>query len=315
MNVCGAVSTNPVYCTRPAATPARITGFCLLVGALISPGIAQADPPVGGVGSRPPATVPAVLAPAWRDPASGVDVYTGADPSMFPAEWLAPTIAASAQPLASSEAERALRLVKVALSKYPVGLIRLNLERIYLVGDLLFQGIAAAGTNSDGRLYLRIDAGNPLYTDATIEANLHHELAHILRRNYAFLWNDTVWAGCNPSGFRYVASSGVEAVRVGRASQLPADPVNDQGFWSEYAASDLSEDFATVGGELMAGDAEFWARVDRFPALRAKVGTAIDFYSQLDERFSEAYFRGLRPHTAYLPVPDDVVSGETPTSP
>ena len=168
-------------------------------------------------------------------------------------------IAAGAKPLAASEAARAVRLVRAALSKYPTDVLRLNLERIYVVGGLRYEGIEASGTNSATRLYIVIEAGNPLYTDGFIEESLHHEFAHLLRRNYPDLFDEPAWRSVNPLSFHYGAASGVEAVKTGHASLDASDDWNRLGFVNEYAAGDIDEDFAMTCGCLFVGDGDFLA--------------------------------------------------------
>jgi hypothetical protein len=250
--------------------------------------------------SPPPAVGPTVVpfrplaVPAWREPDSGVAVYTAVDDDLFPVPWRGESIAASAAPPAPLEALRALRVLRIALRKYPAALLRANLERVHIVGDLRFQGIRAAGTNSATRIYIKVEPNNPLYTDAFLEESFHHEFAHMLRRNFSDRWDEAAWSAANPLGFRYGASSGVEAVKAGKTSLWFSDEWNRKGFLSEYAATDPSEDFATVGGSLFTGDPLFWPTVDRYPALQAKVRAAVAFYGRIDPALTEAYFRAQK---------------------
>ena len=302
----------PFYCTRRAA---RAVGYgcaalvcalsCLVGGAARAQTPSAPPPPVTAV------VAPAVIPPTYHDPLSGVDIVTTTDPHMFPAVWRAEPTQVSAKPLAASEGERAVRVVKVALSKYSTELLKLNLSRVYVVGDLRFQGITAAGTNSSDRLYIKIESGNPLYTDTFIEESVHHEIAHLLQRNYGYLWDDLAWGKCNPPNFHYAAPSGVEAVREGHSSLRPNDDWNRHGFLSEYSASDPSEDFATVCGGLLTGDPTFWPLIDRFPALKTKLQTAINFYVKLNSDWTETFFRALRPGVTYAAPPESDVSRPT----
>lgn len=105
---------------------------------------------------------------------------------------------------------------------------------------------------------------------------------------------------------------GVGAIKAGKTSLWPVDEWNRRGFFSEYAASDVSEDFATVGGALFEGDTQTWPAVDRFPALSAKVKAGIAFYTRIDPSLTEAYFRTLKAVVApdvrpVAPVPTESV--------
>jgi hypothetical protein len=240
---------------------------------------------------------------------SQVDVYDVITTDMFPAAWRVPPIAASAQPMAETERERALRLVKVALSKYPPQFLQANLKQVYLVGGLKFKGISAAATNSTNCLYIEVAANNPAYTDQFIENSVHHEFGHLLQRKYRKQWSRDAWSACNPPGFRYGSASGVDAVLSGHASGTWTDDWNRKGFLSEYGASNASEDFATIAAKLLLGDSAFWNRVDMFPALKAKVAVTISFYTSLNNRFTETYFRNLHVGVPYLtPLPPTVTT-------
>ena len=291
--------------TAPGLPPVRLSlratrlfgsellGFSELLGAH-----READAP-----ETTPIDAPVVARPIYHDAASQVDVYDVVTDDMIPATWHGPLIAASALPIAAAERDRALRLVKVALSKYPPEFLQTNLKRVYLVGGLGFKGIKAAATNSTSRLYIVAMANNPLYNDQFIENSVHHEFAHLLQRKYRREWSADAWAACNPTDFRYAARSGVEAVLTARASGRVTDDWNLRGFLSEYGASNADEDFATIASKLLLGDNTFWNRVNTFPALKAKVAVAIAFYAKLDNRFTEAFFRSLHMGMAYVEPP------------
>ena len=311
--------------TRPLAVcrlrPWFRGGFAAGIAlAALTSATAQVAPPLPVAPASPaaPATpLPPTAQPAtpFRDDASGVGVYTTLDDQIFPALWRTPTIAAAADPLpAATDTARLVRLMRVALSKYPPDLLRGNLERVYLVGDLRFQGIHAAGTNSANRIFIKVEPANRLYTDAFIEESFHHEFAHILRRNYDEQWDETAWTKANPADFHYGAPSGVEAVQSGHASLWYSETWARRGFLSEYAASDISEDFATIGGGLFTGDPVFWKWVERFPLLKAKVQVALAFYTRIDSNLTELYFRALRPGVLAVPPAAPTVPVVTPPS-
>ncbi len=248
-----------------------------------------------------------VAAPVWQDPVSHVDIFDASNEAIFPASWRSSETAASASPISPSARRRALRAVRVALSKYPPQFLQTNLKRIYLLGDLKFEGIVAAATNSADAVYITVSDNDPLYTDAFIEDTLHHEFGHLLQRNYREQWSESDWAMCNPPDFQYSSRDGVEAVRSGQASLTMSDEWNQQGFLSEYSASFATEDFATVSANLFLGEPNFWRRVDTFPALKNKINVAIAFYRKLDPHFDDAYFRRLSVNHIYVeqPVPVD----------
>ena len=315
-----------VTATMPAALLSRLYlvphGIVTLaaVFALSFPSVAAAQTPptppsVPALPSVPTPPIMPLAVPLSIDEATGVGIYSALDDETFPVSWRGGTIAASATPTTPVEAERVRQILLIALRKYPAAFVRANLERIYIVGTLRFQGISAAGTNSATRIYLRVVAGNARYTDTFLEESFHHEFAHMLRRNFMDRWNAAAWTACNPFGFQYGSSSGVEAIRNGKTALALSDEWNQRGFLSEYATSDMSEDFATVGGNLFTGDASFWATVDHFPALLAKLRVGMGFYQKMDPAFSENYFRSLRAGVVPPPAAPFTPPPPTPVSP
>lgn len=238
-----------------------------------------------------------VARPAIDRPATPiVPLIFAAGPEVFPKEWIAPPYSACARPfdprVLGHDDERLREKIELAvvrgLVKYPTELLRRYLARVVLVGTLEFSGIFAAGTNSTDTVYLACAFAE----DSFIEETLHHEFSSILLRRNSAQFEETRWRAHNPSDFRY-GDSGVQAISRGRDSLEYDEESNRSGFLHQYAQATLEDDFNSIVEKLFMNEPEFWAIVEKYPAIAAKAELAIQFFHGLDPRFTRDYFRGL----------------------
>ena len=75
--------------------------------------------------------------------------------------------------LKTDEIKRTVLIIKKALNKYPIQLLRSNIDNVYIVKSLYFSGIIAAGTNSKRNLYISNDGETQGYTNEFIESSFH----------------------------------------------------------------------------------------------------------------------------------------------
>jgi len=187
---------------------------------------------------------------------------------------------------------RALVAVRSGFNKYPHSILRINLDRIYIIRELTFSGISAGGTNSFNRIYVSAGEEAGEYTSESIESAFHHELSSILLRNYPEYFSERDWIAANPAGFRY-HESGTNAIKAGKDSEEYDANLAKNGFFSEYAMWTLEDDFNTIATALFCGDEDLWLEVDRHSPIDTKVTIVIDFYRSLDEELNREFFRGM----------------------
>jgi hypothetical protein len=222
-----------------------------------------------------------------------VKVFTTLSSDMFPQSWRGGDIDAKATALAPEEVDRSLRLVRLALTRYPEPVLNKNLRRIYLVRDLLFFGVPYGATNSLDCLYLCNRGVREGFTDWYLESSVYHEFSSILLRNYPKFWDEKAWLAANPKGFHYLGD-GTQAIRQGAAS-LDRDPkLYRLGFLTAYSQASVEEDFNVMTESLFMGDSGFWRAVDTYPRLRKKLEVALKLYGGIDRQFTESRFRKLR---------------------
>ena len=211
---------------------------------------------------------------------------------MFPDSWVKPPINARAVPVRKSELERSLKIIRSALKKYPSHILESNLERIYLLHELLFSGISAAGTSSLDRVYVCNKGIKRWYTDTYVEQLFHHEFTTILMYNYKDKFNQKDWLKINSKNFQY-GTGGVDAIKDSKYSTKFNAECIEKGILSEYGLSDIEEDINTFAEEMFKCDKGFWDIVDKNEKIKNKVKLLIKFYSSLDPIFTEEYFRKI----------------------
>lgn len=207
---------------------------------------------------------------------------------MIPAEWAAPPEKMHATPLKRSELNRGLKALKIALSLYPASMMRDNLKDIYLVEGLYDYGELVGGMENadDHSMYLCLDRDT---SDEFFTSVFHHEFAHLLLDHNEAAFNRRTWERYNTPGFRY-GNGGIDSIKKKKDSDEPNESYWKQGFLSQYAMSDIDEDFASLAEYLFANSMSNWAKLEAYPRMKAKVSHVLAFYHALSPAFSRTTF-------------------------
>jgi hypothetical protein len=215
--------------------------------------------------------------------------------SIFPHEWQAPPISAQGEAMQKSEIARSAKVMAISLAKYPTEVLNRNLNSIYFLGLMKFFDVSYGGTNSSTAVYL-VNNGKALgYSDKYLEQTFHHEFSSILMRNFQSNFDTTAWKKLNEPGFSYNdPENGVGAIRNNLSSQELDSLLCRKGIPTQYASSSIENDLNTLAQNLFSPDLDFWNYVDRFPRLKQKVRMLINFYSKIDSKFDEAFFRRMK---------------------
>lgn len=212
----------------------------------------------------------------------------------FPLDWRNDRIDAQGQQIAIDEIPRSKQVAVKALNKYSTTLLGYNLKALYFLKSMKFFGVSYGGTNSLDALYITNNGAALGYTDEYIEQTFHHEFSSILFRNYIRYFDTISWKKANDATFDYNdPESGVGAIRTGRSSQILDTALARYGFLTEYAMSSLENDLNTIAQNLFLPEQGFWNIVDKYPKIKTKMQLLVAFYSILDERYTERYFRGF----------------------
>ena len=231
---------------------------------------------------------------------SPVRIVTSSDRDIFPKSWFSAQINAQAEVLQESEIERSKKILNKAMKKYPKRVLASNLEAVYVLHRLKFNGINAGGTNSRRNIYI----ANPGYSDGWIERAFHEEFSSILLRNFPQYLNRNAWKKANPESFKY-GESGVHAIRQKKARKSFDTSLHVEGFLCEYAKSTLENDFNSMTGQLFFGDDRFWSIVSKHRRIKEKSDLVITFYHKIDPAFSKFFFLSLAKRKQYQSASTD----------
>jgi hypothetical protein len=218
-----------------------------------------------------------------------IEIIFTTEEGMFPESWTQPDINGKAISLDTSEYERSMRIVNLALSKYPKGFISKHIKKIYVLGDLEFYGVGYGGTNSNDAVYICNKGEIMGYSDIYLEQTFHHEFSSILFREYSNQFSESKWKSIN-SGFEY-GDGGVNAIMAGEASTVHSEKYAKMGVLSQYATSHIEEDFNSFAEQIFCASEGFWDLIAKHRKLNQKLKIIINFYNSLDSMFTEEYFR------------------------
>jgi hypothetical protein len=229
----------------------------------------------------------------YIDDSTGVKFVFNVEKSMFPSSWYKGKINAKVEALDTTEIERSVKVLKLAMSKYPPGLISKNLKKIYVLKNLEFYGVGYGGTYSDDIIYLANSGKQDGYTDDFIERGFHEEFSSVLLQNYSGYFDKVQWNEINGPEFKYGCVNGYEAIESGNASEKFEEKYNEMGFLDQYATSTMENDLNAYAKNIFCPRENFWDLVQKYRKLDAKLRIVIDFYAKIDPMFNFNYFLNL----------------------
>lgn len=187
--------------------------------------------------------------------------------------------------------------VYAAFEQYPVEVLNQNIGAVVVLKKLDMHGLPYGGTYICNKgnpgasvVYLVLDNSipkdeiHPYMTDA-----FNHEFSSILMKNYNF--PKEAWKAANGKGFKYKyedEDGGYKALKNGEfGNEENIEALYLKGVLSQYALSDLEEDFNVYSGMIMTYPNELKAVLDTYPIVKKKVKIWIDFYTSIDKKFGQ----------------------------
>lgn len=223
---------------------------------------------------------------------SPVRIISSTNRDIFPKSWLSVGINAESEMLQESEIERSRKILNKAIEKYPKRVILSNLDNIYILHRLKYNGISAAGTNSRKSVYLANPGNRDGYTDNAIEGTFHAEFSSILLRNFPQFLDKDAWENANSVSFKY-GGSAVQAIKQKKSRTSFNVSLHAEGFLHEYAKSTMENDFNSIAAQLFLGKGSFWSVVDNYKRISKKTDLVIAFFHEIDPTFSKTFFLSL----------------------
>jgi len=226
----------------------------------------------------------------YIDSLTGIEISFVTDSNMFPLSWREENINGKATSLDTLEYERSKKIISLALSKYPTEVLKKNLKKIYILHDLNFYEVGYGGTNSTDAVYLTNQGIEKNYTNIYLEQTFHEEFSSILLRNYSTLIPEKTWTQCASDSIKY-SSTGVEAIRNGKAAEHFETRINENGFLGQYATSNFENDINSFAKNIFCPKSNFWDVTKKYSRLNCKLEMIIDFYSKIDKNMNKDFFK------------------------
>lgn len=199
----------------------------------------------------------------------------------FPEAWKAPTLSMVTQKIDLNEVDRLIPIIQTFLAKHPLSVVRSELEHIYLLGALSFQGKSYGGTHHNHSMYIVCDGIEQKFSTEFMLRRLHSEFSSILFNYHFFPKN--AWAQLNPTGFIY-SGNGFEVVdHPSRYDQ--SERANSEGFLVNYCRSSLENDFNIISAWLFTQKSELDSVSQKHERIRQKQALAEQFYKGISGQY------------------------------
>lgn len=184
-----------------------------------------------------------------------------------------------------------------AFSQYPSQVLIKHIGVVALLKEIKAYGEKYGATyvffkgypNSSG-IYIALEdhVPNEELSDYIIDS-LHHEFSSIIMKSDKF--PDEQWRSLNLKSFKYKHDNRLGGVDALKSREFGAQ--NDkkilylQGFLSQYAMTNVEEDFNVYSGMIMTHPYEVKNLIIEYPIVRKKVKLWLDFYKSIDQEFKD----------------------------
>lgn len=211
-----------------------------------------------------------------------VQIHYRYDPStFFPPAWTGPSMDIHAEEIHWKDAATLAPTLEQFFTTHPASVIDGNLEHIYLLGRLSFQGRDYGGTHADKSIYLVWDRSRK-YTQPFILERLHSEFSSILREQYAFPADR--WMHVNPPHFRYTGT-GFEMLGDHDIYEYTDQEWAD-GFLYKYSRSSMENDFNMISAWLFTKPDVLEEVAAKSIRIHRKIMLAEEFYMSVSDQYA-----------------------------
>lgn len=208
-------------------------------------------------------------------------LYQYTPDSFFPKSWRNPSLELTASPIHEQDAEILIPALEQFLSAHPPSVIKDNLEHIYLLGKLSFQGREYGGTHTAKDMYLVWDRSRK-YTPEFVLERCHSEFSSILRDHHPFPSDQ--WQQINPTGFSY---TGTGFEMLGSGSIYNSNDLDQRnGFLLKYSKSSMENDFNMISSWLFTRPGDLAALGMKYERIQQKCALAEAFYRSISDQYA-----------------------------
>jgi len=181
-----------------------------------------------------------------------------------------------------------------AFGRYPLRLVKENVEAVHVVQNLKIGGTAAVSGWSESGIFISSvphgPADDAIYAQQ-VETKWHESFAKILLARHRSLFPEAEWNAALPSGFSY---DGSIASQMGwEQTQSTVEDLR-AGFVSRFSRSHLANDVSALAAQLFVTPSSVRAWSKQSMPLARKLRVLIKFYERLDPSMNDAFFAALR---------------------
>lgn len=216
---------------------------------------------------------------------------------IFPSHWYDGEIRGRFKEVNENRRSKLEDIINEELEKYPKEVILKNLENIYILKNLSFYGYDYGGTYAFKDIYLSSGLNDLNYDNDSIRRSFHHEFSSILLNNYRRYFNSNEWMKVNAEYNYY--GSGIGALKSGLTSLDLSSYYFQKGFLTQYSTASMEEDFNVFAENMFMGKERFWYAVDNYEKINEKYKIMIEFFSSINPKLNDDYFRNLNLYYKY----------------
>ncbi|MDD5527561.1 MAG: putative zinc-binding metallopeptidase [Patescibacteria group bacterium] len=207
-----------------------------------------------------------------------------------------PTRDVSGTNLSEDRVDASLAIVKKALDKYPLEVLKKFIYKIYILNNVYEKGVNVGGMADpwNVKIFVAYNSDSDRF-----EQGIHHEIAHniIKSLHYTVNFYQEDLDRLNTGGLSY--DNSIRSEVVANDSDYTSVELWKAGFLTYYCRANEDEDFSTIAQNMFKIDKtnalkDFWNTVSQYPILKSKVDYVINFYkNNIDPSFTEEYFHRI----------------------
>jgi hypothetical protein len=211
-----------------------------------------------------------------------VQIHYHFEPStFFPPAWTTPSMGLAAQEIDWRDVAALTSTLEQFLTAHPASVIQANLEHIYLLGRLSFQGREYGGTHADKSIYVVWDRSRKCSLPFIL-ARLHSEFSSTLCDHNTFPTDR--WMNTNPPDFRYTGT-GFEMLG-NDALYASTDQEWADGFLMKYSKSSMENDFNMISSWLFTQHDALKTIGQQSMRMHRKIMLAEEFYLSVSDQYA-----------------------------
>lgn len=181
-----------------------------------------------------------------------------------------------------------VKIVKTALEKYPVSLVKKHLKKIYIGGPYSENGGVVAGMYEEDKLFLFYNPVEGYTSDIFLEQTVHHEFSSILIFHYDFPAFD--WLDLNPEGFEYIINlSKINDYMNSIHSYSASEEQLLQGLVSSYGQANAENDINSYVELIFTQPEKMKAYIKKYPRVGPKYEMLKKFYLSISPEFDTVF--------------------------